>query len=111
MSTPLALYVSSSRTVLHPLQGVLVRFRLLGHGFRVNAGHAGEAKTVGTDAHRLAQSLDAQKIEGVGADVPAYLLDGPLGGDQLLAGRDVDAVAARVQKRRRRHVHEIGRAS
>ena len=57
---------------------------------------------LGPRADRLVDALHREVGERVGAELGGDLLDRPLVGDHLLAGRHVDAVVAGVADRRRR---------
>jgi hypothetical protein len=80
--------------------------------------HAGQRRIHVHD--RLLQRLDVLVDQAVGRDLAADFLDGAAVGDQLVAGRHVDAVHVRVQHRRRsrseehlagagfaRHLHDL----
>src|SRR5579885_443356 len=72
-----------------------------GHRHRVLAGQTGAAEARTRRVDRRHQVLERQVGEGVDPEEGLELGDRALGGHQVLAARDVDAVEARPHERRR----------
>ena len=73
-----------------------------GRGFAGPTGGAGRGVVY---PDRRQHSLAREVAERIGTDVIADLFDGHVGGDEVTAVRGVDAVIARVGRRRARNTH------